>query len=108
MLRTALPIPYWLTDAEAAGGPLGATPTRLLGGADRTVPEGRRAVSVAVRVAVGDTGPVPTTPSGSAVLAEGAYVVIGSDYPADSLPQITVTTAAGDDVMVVETFLIGA
>jgi hypothetical protein len=104
-VRTALPIAHWLDDDEAAGGPLGSLVTRLVGGADRTVPAGRRAISVSVRLAAGDTGPTITTPSGTAILAEGALVVLGSDYPNDELPTATISTVAGDDVLVVETFL---
>jgi hypothetical protein len=94
-VRTALPIAHWLDDDEAAGGPLGSLVTRLVGGADRTVPAGRRAISVSVRLAAGDTGPTITTPSGTAIL----------DYPNDELPTATISTVAGDDVLVVETFL---
>jgi len=105
MQRTALPIDNWLTDADAAGGPLGQLVTRLTAGADRTVPSGRRAVSISVRAVAGDTSPVLTTAAGSAVLPEAATIAFMCDFPADQLATMTVTTIPGDDVMIVETFL---
>lgn len=105
MQRTALPIDNWLTDADAAGGPLGQLVTRLTAGADRTVPAGRRSVAISVRTAVGDTSPVLTTPSGSAVLPESATISFVCDFPDDQLATMTLTTVPGDDVMIVETFL---
>lgn len=104
MERIAVPIDAWLTNADAAGGPLSSLPTRLLAGADRTVPAGRRSVSVMVNAKAGDTSPVFNTPTGSSVLPEGAQVVLSCDYPADTLPQITITTVPGDDVLVTETW----
>lgn len=105
MQRTALPIDNWLTDADAAGGPLSQLVTRLTAGADRTVPVGRRSVAITVRAAVGDTSPVLVSASGTAVLPEAATVSFVCDFPADQLATMTVTTIPGDDVMIVETYL---
>lgn len=104
MERIAVPIEHWLTDANAAGGPLSSLTTRLLAGTDRTVPANRRSISVSVNVKASDVSPVITTPSGSATLPEGAQIVLGCDYPADLLPTVTITTVNGDDVLVVETW----
>lgn len=105
MQRVALPIDEWLTDVDAAGGPLQSLVTRLTGGADRAVPAGRRSVSVTVRAAVGDTSPTITTTAGAAVLPEAITLAFSPDFPADELEALTIATVVGDDVMVVETFL---
>jgi hypothetical protein len=106
-LRQAWPIPGWLDgDPGNEGGPIGSLPTRLTAGADRSIPAGRRGVSISVMVAAGSVSPVLTTDEGSAVLPAGFTAVFACDYPNDTLGAMDVTTVAGDDVMIIETVLL--
>lgn len=85
--------------AAAAAKQLVFTPTRLTGGADRSVPAGRRSVSVTVITKAGAGSPTWD----GVELDAGWSGSVDVDYPGDTLPAATIATAAGDVVLVLET-----
>jgi hypothetical protein len=73
--------------------------TRLTAGADRAVPVGRRSVTVTVVTKAGAGSPTWD----GVELPAGYSASVSVDFPGDTLPAITIATAAGDDVIVLET-----
>jgi hypothetical protein len=111
--RLAPPIASWLDGSEELpGGPIQPFITRLKGAGTRVIPAGRRSISISVLVAATATKPtiLPVADPGdevptAQVLPEGAQVVLVSDFPGDQLAGMTVSTGAGDDVLIIETYL---